>query len=241
MAHQPIVFSDIDFTIVFDSKLDAGTAVLIEEVRRRARFILVTARSRRECEPLPPIPNDGLIAENGADIWFRRNGEDHLDEDWHREMSAFQPAVYEFRDMLERMGWRIHRKLHSFSSCIEKSGKTDRDVEWVRCNLPEGLQLDFSRNTSGRYIEVFPALAGKDKAVVRLCEDLGVPVDVTLGMGDNSNDIPMLRTVGIPLAPGNCHPDVRALVLGRGGFVSPQEGHSGAQEMLEKAIQLLGG
>jgi hydroxymethylpyrimidine pyrophosphatase-like HAD family hydrolase len=241
MVRQPIVFSDIDFTIVFDSELDAGTAALIEEVRKRARFILVTARSRRECEPLPPIPNDGLIAENGADIWFRRNGEDLLDEDWHREMSVFQPVVYEFRDRLERMGWRIHPKLHSFSSCIERSGKTDRDVEWVQSNLPEGVQLDFSRNTSGRYIEVFPALAGKDKAVLRLCDYIGVPVDNTLGMGDNSNDMPMLRTVGMPLAPGNCHPDVRALVLRRGGFVSPREGHPGAQDMLGRAIQWLEG
>jgi len=239
MPSRPIVFSDIDFTIVFDSEIHPKTVELIEQVRRQARFVLVTARSKAECEGLPDIPNDGFIAENGAAVYLREHGRDRLDPEWEQQMHKRQSVLEAFRDELASRGWCMHKKLHAFSSCIDSSGMQAADVQWVQDNLPAGLQLEFSRNTAGRYIEVFPAEAGKDKAVHRLCARLGVDLQATFGLGDNSNDLPMLETVKMPLAPGNCHPDVRALVTQRGGFVAPLEGHAGAQEMLRELLRLL--
>ncbi len=241
MPSKPIVFSDIDYTIVFDSELDPKTEDLLDQVRGHAYFILVTARSKRECAPLPPIPNDGLIAENGATVYVRNGSADELDREWDAIMSRRQDVLLSFQEELRRRGWRINEKLHAFSSCIEASERSEADVEWVGANLPEGLQLHFSRNTAGRYVEVFPLEAGKDKVVFRVCERLGVPVEHTFGLGDNTNDMPMLQVVNTPLAPGNCHPDVRELIQRRGGYVSELEGHLGAQDVLRRVLDAVGG
>jgi HAD superfamily hydrolase (TIGR01484 family) len=238
-ATRPVVFSDLDYTIIFDSVLDPRTAALIEAVRERARFVVVTARSLEECRPLPPIPNDGFVAENGAAVYVRHNSHEVLDMAWDRLMAQRQSALDAYKRRLAAHGWRIHHKLRAFSSGVERSGKSEADVAWALEGLPPGLQLQFSRNTAGSYLEVFPQEAGKDKAVHRVCEDLGVPLSATFGLGDNQNDLDMLRVVGFPLAPGNCHPDVRALVLDRAGFVSPEPGHHGAQVMLEHLLTLL--
>ncbi len=245
MNPRAVVFSDIDYTIVFDSELRPRTAALIQQVRQRAPFILVTARSRRECLPLPPIPSDGLVAENGAAIYLRRDGQEVLDEEWDRRMAARQEALDALREELQAEGWRIHHKLRAFSSSLTRSGKSEDDLRRLRERLPQGLQLQLSRNTAGEYIEVFPVEAGKDKAVWRLGEDLGAGAGAgsfgagSFGLGDNTNDLDLLRVVTVPLAPGNCHPQVRELVTARGGYVSPHERHAGAQDILEEVLRRL--
>jgi HAD superfamily hydrolase (TIGR01484 family) len=235
------VFSDLDYTIIFDSVLDPRTEALIEAVRECAWFVVVTARSLQECLPLPPIPNDGLVAENGAAVYVRRDGQDLLDPAWDDLMAPRQPVLDALRRELIARGWRVHHKLRALSAGVERSGKSEADVAWVREHLPLGLQLQFSRNTAGSYLEIFPVEAGKDKAVHRVCEDLGVPLASTFGLGDNQNDLDMLRVVGLPLAPGNCHPEVRELVSARSGFVSAEPGHPGAHAMLEHLLSLLAG
>jgi HAD superfamily hydrolase (TIGR01484 family) len=248
---ERIVFSDIDYTIVFDSKLHDRTAALIEEVRRHAHFVLVTARSHEECLPLPPIPNDGLVTENGAAVYMGGASAEpadwtpaaletlRLDDAWDRRMAVRQETLDVFKAELMAEGWVMHHKLRAFSSSVTKSGKSEADIRGVLDRVPEGLQLQFSRNTAGAYLEVFPIEAGKDKAVFRVCEDLGVAAAQTFGMGDNANDLDMLRVVGFPLAPGCCHPDVRVAVLGRGGYVSGREGHEGAQDVLMQVLARL--
>lgn len=235
----PIVFSDLDYTVIFDSELDPQTEALIEAVRLRARFVIVTARSLEECEPLPPIPSDALVAENGAAVYLRQAGRDVLDLEWDRRMAPYQAALDAMRQELAAHGWRIHHKLRAFSAGVERSGKSARDVEWARGRLPAGLQLQLSRNTAGAYLEVFPEVAGKDQAVYRVCQDHGVEPEQSFGLGDNTNDLDMLRVVGYPLAPGNCHPEVRELVLARGGYVAKEHGHAGAQEILRNVLQRL--
>ena len=237
MPLKPVVFSDIDYTIVFDSELHPRTTELIQSIRERAHFILITARSRAECQPLPPIPNDGLVAENGAAVYLAHDAVPYLDPDWDALMALRQPALDAFREALISRGWRINHKLRAFSSGIQLSGKADAEVQWAVDNLPTGLQLQFSHNTAGDYLEVFPVEAGKDKAVLRVCEDLGVPVEATCGLGDNVNDLDMLRVVGLPLAPGNCHPQARELTLSRGGYVSPHARHEGAWDILQRALE----
>ena len=241
MTAHKFVFSDLDYTIIFDSELDPRTTALIEQVRERARFIIVTARSHRECRPLPPIPNDGLVAENGAAVYLRQDGEDVLDCEWDAVMAQTQLTLDCFRKELEAEGWGMHYKRRAFSSSVTKSRKSERDVEDVMARVPEGLQLHLSHNTAGMYLEVFPWSAGKDKAVSRVRERLGAEASLTIGMGDSTNDLDLLRVVDLPLAPGNCHPLVRAMVEARGGIVSAEGGHPGAWEMLERALRALDG
>lgn len=240
MTIRPIVFSDLDYTIIFDSILHPETERLLQELRQRALLVIVTARSYEECLPLPPIPNDGIITENGAGIFRRVAGEDVLCAEWDRQMSVRQETLDAYRDMLEDQGWVIHYKPRAFSTNVEQSGKSDADVAAAAAALPKGLQLQFSRNTAGRYLEVFPVEAGKDKAIRRVCEEHGVALERAFAMGDNTNDMDMLKVAKRGFAPGNCHPDVRDLLQQIGGYVSPHEGHPGAQDILRKVMAEVG-
>ncbi|WP_010623583.1 Cof-type HAD-IIB family hydrolase [Companilactobacillus versmoldensis] len=57
--------------------------------------------------------------------------------------------------------------------------------------------------SSGRYIEFNPAGINKGSASVQLGELLGIKPEEIIGAGDNSNDLPMLRDVGLPVSVAN--------------------------------------
>ena len=66
---------------------------------------------------------------------------------------------------------------------------------------------------------------------------LGLADDEVAYMGDDVNDIPLLRRVGLPAAPADAHPSVRATAR----FVSSREGGRGAvRELCELILRAKG-
>jgi Cof subfamily protein (haloacid dehalogenase superfamily) len=51
----------------------------------------------------------------------------------------------------------------------------------------------------------------KGAALAWLCEYLGVPIEESLAIGDDWNDLEMLRRAGVGIAVANAHPDVLAI------------------------------
>lgn len=70
-----------------------------------------------------------------------------------------------------------------------------------------GLQVNsaFSFN-----LEIMSGASGKGAAVKWLAAHLGVKREQLMGFGDYTNDLPMLASVGWPVAMGNAHPAVKA-------------------------------
>ena len=68
-------------------------------------------------------------------------------------------------------------------------------------------QVDASKLTvtfsSGRYVEFNPAGIDKGSASVQLGEILGIKPEEIIAAGDNSNDLPMLKAVGLPVSVAN--------------------------------------
>lgn len=58
--------------------------------------------------------------------------------------------------------------------------------------------------------EVNPAGVDKGAALTRLADQLGVPMSQVMAIGDNSNDVPMLRAAGYAVAMGNATEEARA-------------------------------
>ena len=52
---------------------------------------------------------------------------------------------------------------------------------------------------------------GKGKGMLRACEHLGIPAERTIGMGDNFNDLSMLRETGLAAVPASAREDFRAM------------------------------
>ncbi|CAJ1190736.1 Sugar phosphatase YidA [Companilactobacillus paralimentarius] len=65
---------------------------------------------------------------------------------------------------------------------------------------PKNLAVTYS---SDRYVEFNPAGIDKGSASVQLGELLGIKPEEIIAAGDNSNDLPMLKVVGLPVSVAN--------------------------------------
>ncbi|MGD9688955.1 MAG: HAD hydrolase family protein [Phycisphaerales bacterium] len=73
--------------------------------------------------------------------------------------------------------------------------------------------------TSVHIVELFDPKACKGQALARLADDLGIPLEETAAIGDQTNDLSMIRAAGLGIAMGNAHPDVHAAARRRTGSV----------------------
>ncbi|MCD8369883.1 MAG: Cof-type HAD-IIB family hydrolase [Clostridiales bacterium] len=76
--------------------------------------------------------------------------------------------------------------------------------------------------------------ASKGNGVRMLCERLGIPVSQVIAIGDNQNDIPMLRMAGVSVAMGNAEDDVKA----EADFTARTNEEDGAALFLEEYFDL---
>lgn len=121
--------------------------------------------------------------------------------------------------------------------CLSPEGRcavyrgTDRLPQMVSRGVTKVVVLDHQA-TGGlpalreRLTEAFPALEitsswpgnleinlrgmNKGAAVTMLADALGIPLSQVMAVGDNDNDLPMLRAAGCSVAMGNASPAVRA-------------------------------
>ncbi|MBS6956638.1 MAG: HAD hydrolase family protein [Enterocloster asparagiformis] len=62
-------------------------------------------------------------------------------------------------------------------------------------------------------IEINSVSASKGNALQPLCTRLDIPMSSVLAMGDNQNDIEMLRLAGVSVAMGSAQDDVKSAAL----------------------------
>ena len=74
--------------------------------------------------------------------------------------------------------------------------------------------------------------AQKGIALEKLAETLGVELNETMAIGDNLNDISMLKRVGTSVAMGNATSEVKAIA----DVVTGENTHDGVAEAIEKVL-----
>lgn len=102
-----------------------------------------------------------------------------------------------------------------------------RLVELAEC-FPE---LDFCQSEP-YLIEVIPKNAGKGKAVAQLAQLMGVRQEEVMALGDNTNDLPMLRWAGLGVVVANGVESVKA----EADYVCEKERSEGVEEALRKFV-----
>lgn len=101
---------------------------------------------------------------------------------------------------------------------------------WLRGHMREKVDSYFS---SQYYLEVVPAGMNKGWAVTALCARLGIPVQNAVAVGDEANDIPMLRSAGTGVAMENATAEVKAAAA----YVTRQDNnHGGVAEVIERFL-----
>ena len=98
-------------------------------------------------------------------------------------------------------------------------------------DITAGLAVSYSSN---RYLEFNSPLADKGIGLRKLAEILKVDLSETMAVGDNINDLPMLKRAGIGVAMGNAQEDVRSQV----SYVCKDNDHNGVSEFLKGYFSL---
>lgn len=87
--------------------------------------------------------------------------------------------------------------------------------------------------SSNRYLELNAPGVDKGTALCELAGYLNIPLAETLAIGDNHNDISMIRMAGLGAAVANAQPDIRAV----SDYVSPcDHNHDAVAEILQRFV-----
>lgn len=112
----------------------------------------------------------------------------------------------------------------------------DNDLQRAADLVPE-LQDRFGRDlyitrTHPRLVEGTALGIDKGRGVLDLCRLLGIDPGRVLAIGDNDNDIPMLKVVGYGVAMGNATPGVKAVAK----WIAPSIDEDGAAIALQRLV-----
>lgn len=101
----------------------------------------------------------------------------------------------------------------------------------VKENIPEKMTVTHS---SGRYLEYNSASASKGNAMLYLAEKLGIKPEETIAVGDNGNDLSMIKAAGVGVAVKNAH----AQVLKVADYICQNDNnHDALQEVVQRFIE----
>ncbi|MDH6366857.1 MULTISPECIES: Cof-type HAD-IIB family hydrolase [unclassified Breznakia] len=65
--------------------------------------------------------------------------------------------------------------------------------------------------SSNRYMEINPLHVDKGTGLLALAKHLNIPIEQTIGVGDNFNDIGLMKTAGLSIAVANAIPEIKEL------------------------------
>ena len=93
------------------------------------------------------------------------------------------------------------------------------------------LQVSLSENTT---LEMTAPSINKGTGLERLAEHLKIPMNQTAAIGDNYNDMEMLKAAGTSVAMGNAIPEIREMC----DIVTADNDHNGVGQAILKLGKL---
>ena len=86
-------------------------------------------------------------------------------------------------------------------------------------------------------VDILPAGCSKASALMRLAELRGVALTEILAIGDNWNDVPMLRLAGRSVLMANAHEELKTLAANNRWQIAPSHDEDGVAVALEAAFR----
>ncbi|MBI4980627.1 HAD family phosphatase [Candidatus Woesearchaeota archaeon] len=226
-----IVFSDVDKTLMFDDGIEEKTKELIELINQEVPVVLCTGRREERYQQIKDlIPHTHAIYESGGII--RVAGK--IDEEWDKYMEQFSSYLEEAEKQID---YKAEWKKHSFVIKVKENNIPSEEMKEIRNRNLEGVTIRLSQG--GRFIDVFPEKGGKDNAINYLCTKLNIPLDCTVAIGDDDNDIDMFRVASELYTIDSATTEIKQLVHRRGGYVSSYGFHEGVQDVLGRIYKTI--
>jgi len=95
--------------------------------------------------------------------------------------------------------------------------------------LPLRINAVFSEET---YLEILPSGSSKGAALVEMANALRIPLEATIAVGDNLNDLEMIQAAGLGVAMGNALPELQS----QAGYVTSTNDEEGLAEVIHRFI-----
>ena len=242
------VFMDIDGTLIHNGAVSERVVAAITEARRQGHmFFLCTGRSKSY---LPNILRgvdylDGFVFSCG--MRCEVNGETIYKETFVRdELRSIAKFVCEtgkaahFEGESDILSINSQRTdFHQVSSyaelvaCIEKESiaKIAIDGQGIAESNPE-LFAGFAAYDMGHYSDIVRKGVSKATGMQRVLEYIGIPREDCIGIGDGSNDLPMIKYAGLGVAMGNAPEHVKV----EADAVTETCANDGVAVMIEKYV-----
>jgi len=130
--------------------------------------------------------------------------------------------VEDIREVLTTHGDRIH-KANIFCHTVEDWGKADEGLK--------GLPLNYASGIPNNY-EISPNGVNKGEGLRLLCEAMGISIEEAIAVGDEGNDVAMIRAAGLGVAMGNAPDWIKV----EADYVTADCDHDGVAEVIEKFL-----
>lgn len=103
--------------------------------------------------------------------------------------------------------------------------------EKINPSIKEKVEYTYS---SGRYLEFNALNINKGEGLKELCKILNIPIEATIAVGDNHNDMSMLKVAGLSVAVSNAVEEIKNAV----DYVGTYSNNDGIlEEIFEKFIK----
>ena len=235
-----VAFVDIDGTLTHNTKpeeefvvlppgdcyISSFTLDLLREINKQVPIILVTGRrSGRHSEIKDLIPHSHAIFENGGVI-FDSN---HEQVKWNGNDEIAVKHLSDFEQQLETEGYSPHKEGRTASIRLDKKSLPDNSVIKIRRMLRTRLKMV----SNGPFWDFVVAGAGKENAASYVLAQLGKDYEEAAFVGDDLNDLELLKVVGFPMTLASSNQSVIRAVKKRGGLVTKAGEHAGIIEALQ--------
>lgn len=183
--------------------------------------------------PLPPE-----IARLAVSFFESKGDICHAYADREFFVAEKNPFSEEYADYCRVRPTYLHRPLSTFlaemgvtNKIISILGLSEIDQRMTELSALLGKEAEVTKS-SPIFLEVTSSKAGKGNCLLALANRLGIPVEETVAVGDNLNDLSMITAAGLGVSVGNGVPALRE----KARLVVPSVQEDGVAELIERIL-----
>lgn len=121
------------------------------------------------------------------------------------EITNIIPAIVDFEELIEL--WKTEKTGPNKILCMANPDEINLLKDEIKSNSNVNVLNIYPSKTT--YLEIMPTNASKTSAINYLEKKFNIDKDKIIAMGDNYNDMDMLKYVGLGIAMGNAPDDVK--------------------------------
>lgn len=213
----------------------------LEELGLRGSFPVMSCQGALMRDSLSGETLSAIPLEKSAAVEFLRRAERMgLTAQFYTAEKIYAPALNE----INRTYFERNRLLPEEVGCVsDYAEKTDEPILKVLCMIDpadrarvlgemQGIAGARAVASHAMLIEAVSDKAGKGKGLELACRRLGVDISRSVAIGDELNDIDMIRAAGLGVAVGNAVPECKRAA----DVIVADCDHDGVAELLETIL-----